>query len=79
MLFYILPKWALAAIVIGVILFSIVAEFLIQRKEKQSFSEFGIRRRASDAMIKYFSIHRSTSDTVIKHPVGTMLHETMLW
>lgn len=79
MLFYILPKWALAAIVIGVILFSIVAEYLIQRKEKQSFSEFGIRCRASDAMIKHFSIHRSTSDTVIKHPVGTMLHETMLW
>lgn len=65
MLFYILPKWALTAIVIGVILFSIVAEYLIQRKERQPFSEFGIRRRVSG--------------TMPKHPVGTILHETMLW
>lgn len=64
MLYDILPKWALAAIVIGIVLLSIMAEYLIQRKDKQIFSEFGIRRR--------------TRRTMKKHPVGTMLHETML-
>lgn len=35
MLYDILPKWALFTFVIFVILFSIVAEWLLQRKERR--------------------------------------------
>lgn len=39
MLYDILPKWALFTFVIFVILFSIVAEWLLQRKEKKHLKE----------------------------------------